>query len=163
MSAHVITTATGRYVTTCKLCRRDVAETPALDIPIIGEPGKRAQELMTLLVKHLAKYHAKELKEGADFANAVGRELPAFMIMHAFKHEDPSVGPRLENIRAPLFAMMRKNSMSDASLEHVVAGFGLDPDDAKKVNEAMKAVRDACCEFGEFAPKTQQTPRIIPA
>lgn len=162
MNAQLVTSATGRYVTTCKLCRRDVAETPALEIPIIGDPGKKAQELMTILVKHLARYHAKELKEGADFANAVGRELPAFMIMHAFKHEDPSVAPRLENIRAPLFAMMRKNSMTDASLEHIVAGFGLDSEDAAKVNQAMKAVRDACCEFGEFAPKTPQAPRIIP-
>lgn len=161
MNAQILTSATGRYTTTCKLCRRDVAETPALEIPIIGEPGKKAAELMTLLVKHLVKYHPKELKEGADFAAAIAKELPAFMIMHAFKHEDPSIGPRLENIRAPLFAMMRKNSMSDASLEHVVAGFGLDPEDAAKVNQAMKAVRDACCEFGEFAPKTPQGSKIV--
>ncbi len=162
MNAQLVTSATGKYTTTCKLCRRAVAESPSLDIPVIGDPGKRAAELMTVLVKHLMKYHAKELKAGADFAKAIAQELPAFMIMHAFIHEDPSVAPRLENIRAPLFAMMRKNSMTNASLEHIVAGFGLDPDDATKVNEAMKAVRDACCEFGEFAPKTLEQSRIIP-
>jgi hypothetical protein len=162
VNAQLVASATGKYTTTCKLCRRDVAESPSLDIPVIGDPGKRAGELMTVLLKHLMKYHARELKAGSDFANAIAKELPAFMIMHAFIHEDPSVGPRLESTRAPLFAMMRKNSMTDASLEHIVAGFGLDPDDAVKVNEAMKAVRDACCEFGEFAPKTQEPPRIIP-
>ena len=162
MSGQILASATGRYTTTCKLCRRDVAESPSLDIPVIGDPGKRAGELMTVLLKHLLKYHAKELKAGSDFAKAVGRELPAFMIMHAFIHEDPSVGPRLESTRAPLFAMMRKNSMTDESIEYVVAGFGLDPGDATKVNEAMKSVRDACCEFGEFAPKTPEPPRIIP-
>jgi hypothetical protein len=161
VNAQLVASATGKYTTTCKLCRRAVAESPSLDIPVIGDPGKRAGELMTVLLKHLMKYHAKELKAGADFAKAVGRELPAFMIMHAFIHEDPSVGPRLESTRVSLFAMMRKNSMTDASLEHIVAGFGLDPDDARKVNEAMKAVRDACCEFGEFAPKTAESSKLI--
>jgi hypothetical protein len=69
--------------------------------------------------------------------------------------------PRLENIRASIFAVVRKNSMSDSSIEHIVAGFGLDPEDAKKVNQAMKALRDACCEFGQFAPKAPDGSKIV--
>lgn len=152
----VLVSATGRYRTSCKLCRRDVAESPALDIPIIGQPGKKAEELMKVLVKHLTKHHAKEFQEGA----ALLAEFPPFLILSAFNYEDPTMPPRLENIRAAIFAIVRKNSMTDASLEHIVAGFGLDPDDAAKVNQAMKAVRDACCEFGQFAPKVPETSKL---
>lgn len=158
MSTPVLASATGRYLTTCKLCRRDVAESPALEIPIIGQPGKKAEDLMRVLIKHLGKYHAKEFNEGA----ALVQEMGPFLILSAFKFEDPSMLPRLESIRAAIFAIVRKNSMTDASLEHVVAGFGLDPEDAARVNEAMRAVRDACCEFGQFAPKAPAEPKIIP-
>jgi len=154
---HILPSATGRYITTCKLCRRDVAESPALEIPIIGRPGKKAEDLMRVLVKHLGKHHAKEFNEGA----ALVQEMAPFLILSAFNFEDPTMPPRLENIRAAIFAIVRKNSMTDASLQHIVAGFGLDPQDADRVNEAMKAVRDACCEFGQFAPKVPEGSKIV--
>jgi len=157
MSTPILASATGRYVTTCKLCRRDVAESPALEIPIIGEPGKQVQKLMSVLLKHLQKHHKKELADGT----ALLSEFAPFLILSAFNYEDPTMTPRLENIRAAIFAIVRKNSMTDASLEHIVAGFGLDPDDAKKVNEAMRAVRDACCEFGQFAPQLPAPPALV--
>jgi len=149
MSATILNSATGRYVTTCKLCRRAVAESPALEIPIIGHPGKRVEDLLKVLLKHLTKHHAAELMEGAALLN----EFQAFRILSAFDYEDPTMTPRLENIRAAIFALVRKNGFTDASIQHIVAGFGLDPEDAAKVNEAMRTVRDACCEFGQWAPK----------
>jgi hypothetical protein len=51
-----------------------------------------------------------------------------------------------------VFQKVRKNTMEDNMIEHVVATFGLDPDDAVKMNQAMKSLRDACCELGTFAP-----------
>jgi hypothetical protein len=158
MSASILTSPTGRYTTTCKLCRRRVAESPALDIPIVGQPGKKVQELLTVLVKHLMKHHAEQFAEGVS----IQAEFTPFLILAAFEHEDPSIAPRLENIRAAIFERVRKNSFRDADLEHIVAGFGLDPTDQDRVNEAMKAVRDACCEFGQFAPKIPQESKIIP-
>jgi hypothetical protein len=157
----LLTSATGKYTTTCRLCERRVAKSPALEIPIIGQPGKRVQELLTVLVKHLSKYHPNELKEGAQLC----AEVQPFLILTAFDYEDPSMSPRLENIRAAIFSIVRKNFFTDAALEHIVAGFGLDSDDAKKVNEAMRAVRDACCEMGTFVPSTKlptQTPMVTP-
>jgi hypothetical protein len=147
-----------RYLTTCKLCAKRVAESPSLDIPIIGAPGKGVQELMQILVKHLTKHHAEEFQKGA----ALVAEFKPFLILSAFHFEDPTMDPRLEIIRAAIFAVVRKNTLSDASLEHIVKGFGLDPDDAQKVNEAMKSVRDACCEFGPFAPKLPEQSCVIP-
>lgn len=157
MSAPVLTSSTGRYRTTCKLCRREVAESPALEIPLIGQPGKKTEDLMRVLVKHLGKHHAKEFNEGA----ALLQEMGPFLILSAFHFEDPTMPPRLENIRAAIFSIVRKNGMTDASIENIVAGFGLDPDDAIKVNGAMKALRDACCEFGQFAPKVPQESKIV--
>jgi hypothetical protein len=149
MSAALITSATGRYSTHCKLCRKRVAEAPALDVPIIGQPGKRAEDLMGVLLKHLTRHHPTELQTGASlFA-----EFQPFLILSAFEYEDPTITPRLELIRAAIFAQVQKNSMTDAALQQIVDRLGLSADDCLKVYGAMQTVRDACCEFGQFAPK----------
>lgn len=156
---NAIASLTGKYTTTCKLCRQKVAEAPALDIPIVGDPGKRGKKLMQVLTTHLGTHHPQEFAQGAALLD----ETLSFLVLAAFQHEDPSVDPRIEAIRAQLFARVRKNTLADSMLEHIVAGFGLDPEDAQKVNEAMRSIRDACCEFGEFAPRVPQESKIIPA
>jgi hypothetical protein len=148
MNAQLVTSATGKYASTCRLCGKRSKEAPALDLPIVGDPGKRINDLMTTLTKHVGKHHQQEFQEGAALLD----ETLSFLVLTAFDHEDPSIGPRIEAIRARIFAKVRKNTMQDAMIEHVVASLGLDPDDACKVNEAMKGLRDACCEFGQFAP-----------
>ena len=148
MNAQLVTSATGKYTTTCRLCRKEVAKAPALDLPIVGQPNKRMVDLMQVLTKHLGKHHAQDFQQGAALLD----ETLSFLVLSAYDHEDPSIPPRFEAIRARLFAKVRKNTMEDAMIEHVVAGFGLDPDDAAKVNQAMKSLRDACCELGAFAP-----------
>ena len=148
MNAQLVTSATGKYTTTCRLCRKEVAKAPALEIPVVGQPNKRMTDLMQVLTKHLGKHHSQEFQQGAALLD----ETLAFLVLSAYDHEDPSIGPRFEAIRAQLFRRVRKNTMEDNMIEHVVAGFGLDPDDASKVNQAMKSLRDACCELGTFAP-----------
>ena len=148
MNAQLVTSATGKYTTTCRLCRKEVARSFSMDIPTVGHPGKRMSDLMQVLTKHLGKHHAEDFKQGAALLD----ETLTFLVLSAYDHEDPSIPPRFEAIRAQLFAKVRKNTMQDAMIEHVVAGFGLDPTDADKVNQAMKSLRDACCELGTFAP-----------
>ena len=148
MNAQLVVSATGKYTTTCRLCRKEVAKAPALDLPIVGQPGKRMTDLMQVLTKHLGKHHAEEFQQGAALLD----ETLSFLVLTAYDHEDPSIDPRVEAIRARIFQKVRKNSMPDARIEHVVATFGLDPEDADNVNRAMKQLRDACCEFGEYAP-----------
>ena len=149
-NGHLATSATGRYLTTCRLCLKRIAETDPLEIPIIGEPGAKAEALVAGLVRHLLSKHRQEFQEGS----ALAKEIPAFFILAAFDSQDPSLNERLELIRSGLFAAVRKNTFPDSSLESLTASLGLDPEDAAKVLEGFKAVRDACCEFGQFAPKT---------
>lgn len=146
-----------KFFTACKICGKKVAESPALNIPIVGEPGKPVQDLLKVLLKHLTLHHTQELMEGA----ALFSEFQAFRILSAFEFEDPSMPPRLERIRAVMFQMVRKNGFNDGALEHMVAGFGLDPDDARKVNEAFRVIRDCCCELGQFAPGIPEESKLI--
>jgi len=163
MNAQLVTSATGKYTTHCKLCRRAVAESPALDIPIIGQPDKRTLKVIGLLGKHLSIHHSDEFTSGKALADLVGQELIPFLILSTFHHQDPSVMPRLEVLRAPLFAVVRKNVMPDEDLKTIIAALGLSGDDDEKVLAAMRTVRDACCEFGQFASKiSTPSPLVTP-
>ena len=155
MSTHqIIASTSGKYVTTCRLCRAAVAKAPPLEIPTVGAPGKRLNDLMTVLTKHLGKHHAQEFQEGAALLD----ETLSFLVLAAFEHEDPTVPPRIEAIRARVFQKVRKNYFTDATLQNLVAGLGLNPDDADKVNQTMRQVRDVCCEFGAYAPQNGSPP-----
>jgi hypothetical protein len=154
---NIIQSDTGKYVTTCRLCLAKVAESPALEIPIVGHPGKKIEQLMQVLVKHLTKHHPDEFQRGTK----IYQEFLPWIILHAFDYEDASIGPRLENIRAGLFQEVRKNSFTDQSLSTITASIGLDPDDAAKVLKALQLVRDACCETGTYAPAIQHTPLVV--
>lgn len=158
MSA-IIATSTGRYFTTCKLCGKRVAEAAPLDIPIVGEPGPQVGALMKVLYKHLALNHARDLSEGA----AAMSEFQAFRILSQFQYQDPTMEPRLENIRALVFQIVRKNSMTDESLFAIVDSLEMGPLVAASVLDALKAVRDACCEMGQFAPRVPKEAKIISA
>ncbi len=159
-----MTNGTGKYLTTCKFCAKAVAQAPALDIPIVGDPGKRTKDLMQVMGKHLALKHPEQFQQGTAFMD----EILSFLIFQAFHCEDPSAGPRVERIRAAIFSQVRKNTVTDSTIEHLTAGFGLDPQQERDVNQALRAVRDACCEFGEHAPAgntspDQPSPLIVPA
>jgi hypothetical protein len=161
MSTPILASTTGRYVTTCKLCRRDVAQTPALNIPLIGEPGKHTKDLIGLLGRHLAKFHPAEFEAGKHLTDLLNQEFIPFLILSTFHHQDPSVNPRLEVLRAPLFAVVRKNLMPDEDLKQIIAALGFSGDDDEKLLEAMRAVRDACCEFGQYAPQLPAPPPLV--
>ncbi len=148
MNGNGIINGITKYRTICKFCRKPVIEAPPLDIPVMGDAGKPARELLTALTKHMMKAHKEEFAAGAALVD----DVLAFLVLNAFEHQDPSIPARLERIRAGIFAQVRKNSFADSMLDHVVAGFGLEPDQASHVTEALRAVRDACCEFGPYAP-----------
>lgn len=152
----LILNPSGKNVITCNLCQQRIVEAPPLNIPATGQLPKSASKIQDLLQKHLMKHHEKEVMQ----AIAIAQGFLPFLVWNAFTHEDPSVPPMVEAIRAPLFAMVRKNSFTDKSLQHIVAGFGLDPDDAAKVLQGMIAVRDACCEFNQFGPTAPQETAI---
>ncbi len=142
----------------CKLCQgRRGIEHPPLNIPIVGDPGKETQGLMKAALQHLAMYHAEELGKGI----ALQQEFQAFRILSVFEYEDPSIVPRLELIRAAVFDIVRKNSLSDANLQTIVVNLGLDQEEADRVWDAMKTVRDCLCEFGGYAPKVPEESRIL--
>ncbi len=117
-----------------------------------------------MMGKHLAKYHPEQFAQGTAFLD----EVLSFLVFSAFHCQDPSVSPRLERIRAAIFAQVRKNTLEDSMLRHITAGFGLDPQQERDVNQALQAVRDACCEFGPHAPAgnispAEPSPLIVPA
>jgi hypothetical protein len=153
---NAVTTITGKHTTSCKLCKRAIAEAPALDIPVVGDPGKRAKDLQQVLLKHLFKHHPEEFSQGATMLD----EVLSFLILSAFESGDPSIQPRIEAIRARLFLKVRKYTFADSMLDHIVAGFGLDPKDADNVTQALRAVRDACCEFGEYGQPAEPSPIV---
>ncbi len=152
----LIASATGKNVFTCSLCYRRILEAPPLNVPLDGDLSKAALKVQDKLLDHLKQFHQQEVMQAVGIAQGF---LP-FLIWNAFRHEDESIPPMLEAIRRPIFAMVRKTTLSDESLQHIVATLGLDPDDAKKTFEAMKAVHDACCELNQQTPQPVEPSRI---
>jgi hypothetical protein len=142
------------YTTTCRICGKDVARSVSLDIPLIGNPGKRAEKLLAVLLKHLTNHHPADLK----LALALHWEFYAFCILNSFAFADPSVMPRLELTRASVFAAVRKNTVTDEMLEQLMPD--IDALALPAVLTALKAVRDVCCELGQYAPNVPEQPRV---
>ena len=148
-----MSTPTVKYTASCRLCQKAIVQAPPLNIPILGQPDKRMNEYMQLLTKHLGKHHQQEFQEGAALLD----ETLAFLVLTAYNHEDPTVDPRVEAIRARVFAKVRKNTVTDSRIEDAVARLGLNPDEEANVKQLLKGVRDACCEFGDYAPDRVQS------
>jgi hypothetical protein len=146
-----------KYITNCRICFARVAESPALELPIFGYPGKKIETLVKVLLKHLEKHHPSEFQQG----NVIYQEFLQWIVLDAFAHADPSIGPRLENFRAALFQQVRKNTFTDEPLAAMAASLALNSSDESKVLGALKLVRDACCETGTYAPAIQNTPLVI--
>jgi hypothetical protein len=134
----------------------------------MGQPGQRAEKLLALLVKHLTAAHFPEFQKGM----ALLQEFQAFCVLNAFAFQDPSIMPRLELTRASVFASVRKNVVTDESIGKLVTGLALElpAEDPKKIGadsieaciEAMKTLRDACCELGRYAPTVPEQSRVQP-
>src|SRR5271165_4969966 len=146
-----------KFVTTCRLCFKQIERRPALNVPIIGRPPAACEDLVKKCLGHLSKHHPEDLQRGI----AVSAEFSPWLIMSAFQFEDPTLPARLELIRSQIFAKVRKNTISDDSLTHIVSTWGLDPDDATKVLEGFKALPDSLCEVGQFSPKAPAAPRVV--
>jgi hypothetical protein len=131
----------------CKLCGE-----------VIGNGLLAAVPILDRMASHLSTQHADEFAKGQSLYTA----FPGFLVCCAFEIHDPKVLQNQETVRAALFALTRKNGVSDDSLLTLVASLGLGPEDAKKVYEAMKALRNACCEFGEWAPQSKPATLVAP-
>lgn len=146
-----------RHTITCKLCAKQIAHHPALEIPLTGPLGPKAEKLEKLLQKHLYEEHQEQVMHAATIA----RGFIPFLVWNAFDTPDPSVAPRLEIIRAPIFGMVRKNSFSDEALQDLTARLELNKEEADRVYIALRMVRDACTEAGSFAPQMPEPSRVL--
>lgn len=152
----------GKLVSRCSLCGKAVSAAPPLNVPLDGPITGPLERVLKLLYEHLSKYHARELQDGKNLAEAIQRELGPFMIISAFRHEDPSLSNRIESLRSKIFPIFRKNLMNDAALLQIVVQWELDEKDQIRVLAGMKALRDILSEIGEFSPKTAEPTLVIP-
>ena len=155
MNAQLVVSATGKYTTTCRLCQKAIARSEPIETSTGERNAGREKALVSKMLGHLMARHNPEFQRGVEQAalmEELAKEYKPFLILGAFDCDDPNVSQRLEGIRAAIFASVRKNVVSDAIIEHNLTTLGLNPEDAVKVNQAMKSLRDACCELGTFAP-----------
>lgn len=137
MNAQLVTSATGRYASTCRLCnKRGKEKDPLTDLGHLAKSVK-------MLTKHLEQDHLPEFQEGAELW---GLTLD-FLVLTAFDHEDPALDARAEWVRARIFAKVVDTTMQS---------LGLDPRDPKNINEAVKAL------LSQFAPTNQPSAVITP-
>jgi hypothetical protein len=145
------------YATECLLCHRK-QQNPPLNIPLVGKPGKHVEEFLKKLLVHVGAKHTKEMELGGQLL----QQYQAFLLLSQFESEDPSVQQLLEMIRAQVFMRSRRNVPTDADLETLAANCTFETErDYKKAYDAMRAIRDLCCELGAAAPKFPEEAKVI--
>jgi hypothetical protein len=146
------------YAVTCKFCLKKIIDHPALDL-LVNDSSDLAREIMAKEIRHMQKHHPDEYNQGSAFLDGV----MSFVVMSAFEHQDPSVNPRLELIRAGLFERVKRTRLNDDDLRTIVGELGIDDYYNARVLKALTAVRDALSETGKYAPgqPAEPSPLIV--
>ncbi len=142
--------------TRCRLCRKEIAQAPALNIPLIGQPDFQAMQYLNLLKKHVDKRHP-------DKAEAWGealREFGGMLMLSVFECEDPSVNARADLIRS-VFVNQFASRTPDANIVDVVARLELDPEKHTQVVKLICGLRDLWTERGQYAPKVGESESLL--
>ena len=128
--------------TICTLCQKHFEIPADLLVPTFPEPlDKRTEKLIEVMIKHVQKRHSEVLsKIGVE-----SRELFGLQVLRCFEHENESLLQRMEATRIALHRQVAV-TVSDAALQHNVAGLGLQEGDAEKVLAFCKQLRGALTE-----------------
>jgi hypothetical protein len=147
-------------LTMCRLCNQPIVQGP----PIIGESeADHAMRVMRSLVRHLQHSHPEHMKEIAQQTQILSASLYGIQIVQSYEIADPVMLLEYDKARAPLHALTRKNTLTDAQLETVLTE-KLAPTVYKlmAIRAAMpiaKWLRDFLSEEGEFEHATVKQAR----
>jgi hypothetical protein len=73
-----------------------------------------------------------------------------------FQCEDPKLAQLQERVRASIFKVSRRMTITDAEIQDRVARLGLDPDEEEGLHTLLKDMRDLLTEQGNYAPPNGQ-------
>ena len=141
------------YVTRCRVqgCGKQFLSSP-MDIPIIGQPNDRVVKFVTALLDHVQKKHPKAMMQ---ISGAI-QEYMGFLIVTMFQCEDPKLAQLQEQVRASIFKVSRRLTITDAEIQDRVARLGLDPDEEEGLQTLLRDMRDLLTEQGSYAPQNGQ-------
>lgn len=151
------------FSTSCKICRKEIAQAPALNMPLTGLPDIAGLQYLQLLSKHMNKRHSDHAHA---FEGAV-QEFGAMLLTTKYEIEDPSVTKRAELIRSVFVSQFAFHS-TDEEIAALVARFaedarfGMPESTAAQLTELICELRDLWTCRGKYAPKTDDAePKLI--
>jgi len=147
-------------LTMCRLCNQPVMQGP----PIIGESeDSHAMRVMQSLVRHLQHSHPAHMKEIAQRVQVLSMSLYGIQVVQSYEIADPVMLLEYDKARAPLHALTRKKTLTDAQLETVLGEkLAPGPFNSMALKAAMpiaKWLRDFLSEEGEFEHPTVKQAR----
>jgi len=147
------------YSTECQLCHKVRKHKPT-SIPLNGTLGTYETGLLRDFTAHVATKHRKQLETGVVLI----QQYQTFLLLTQYKSTDPQIERVIESMRADIFRRCRKNVPSDEDLKMVAERCNFpDEETATKAWQAMRAIRDLCCELGAAAPNFEESKIIVPA
>ena len=141
------------YVTRCRVqgCGKQFLSSP-MDIPIIGQPNDRVVKFVTALMEHVQKKHPQHMQQ---ISGAI-QEYMGFLIVTMFQCEDPKLAQLQERVRASIFKVSRRLTITNEEIQDRVARLGLDPDEEEGLQTLLRDMRDLLTEQGNYAPANGQ-------
>ena len=130
-------------ITTCKHCQKRFEIPLSLNVPAIGQQvDAKAMKVVEAFMKHLQKEHPDQIARSM----AAGQDMMALSVLLNFEHENQSVTRWMEQARSAFFRVNQKRTIPDAMLEDRIARLALNQQDAAKVLDLCRQLRDFLTE-----------------
>lgn len=137
-----------RTITECLLCDKQF-DVPVLPVPDIGQPvNEQTLKVVQAFAKHLEKKHPERLA----FAQTLSMGVMGVEILKNFQHADAGLLSGLEQTRIALYQMNQRREINDATLLDRIARLELGSEDATKVFDLARQLRDFLTEV-DLRPK----------
>lgn len=111
------------------------------------------------LSSHLSDKHKDEI----DRMSTAIQDFVGLATLNHFETSDPAVSVRIDKVRAELHKNTRKFFFTDEAIADIVNRIDLEEDQALAVAAAMRALRDAYEELGDWSPEKHALQTATPA
>lgn len=144
-------TPTLEYLTTCRLCGKEIAKAPPLDVPSEGTPSYAAFQYLQLLERHLKRRHPEQARN----LDGAAIDFGAMLLTSCYQIADASVTRRADLVRDVFINQFARQVTIEELDKLVRQTLDLGIEDHDKALKLVSELRDLFTCRGQYHPQKQ--------